>query len=357
MHLSSETPSPSDKDPVASILNAIGALIVFLDNEGRIVRFNSACETLTGFSAEEMMGRKVWDVLAPITERDVFRTVFERIRAEKRPFAGENHWLTKAGELRLISWSNTVQLDAAGQVEFVIGTGVDITDRLRLEREIIDVSEDERRRIGHELHERLCNHLAGTVLMMEALAGDVRKGNGIDLEGLENATHLVGDAVEHARILARGLVPVTIEEEGLGAALQEMTADVEHRTNVRCLFLAGDGLPELAHTSVATHLYRIAQEAVENAAVHARPTQIVVRMYRSSDSLMLSVKDDGVGIPAEPEPGGLGVHMMRYRARMIGGSLVIGPLPEGGSEVRCTMPSRGGDMHRITNGRSLHLRE
>lgn len=339
-------------DSVSAILNNVGAPIIFLDRNGRIVQFNSECERLTGYTAAEMIGRTSWEALLPIIERGAARDAFGRLLSQHRTSRGENHWITRGGERRLISWANTVMLDASGDVEFVISTGNDITDRLRMEREIVEVSEEERRRIGHEIHERLCNHLAGTALIMEALAQDVRRGNAIDLDGLEHATHLVSAAVEHAGALARGLVPVTIEQEGLVAALEEMTADVQDATDISCDIAAGGDLPELAHTSSANHLYRIAQEAVANAAEHGRPTQIRVSLRYTGEEFVLTIHDDGIGITTDPPPSGLGMHMMRYRARMMGGALVVSSRPGGSTEVRCTVPLFSGTSVSSLNGTS-----
>lgn len=163
--------------------------------------------------------------------------------------------------------------DDAGGVRYVIGTGIDSTERTRLERAIVEVSEEERSRIGHQLHEHLCNHLAGTALIAGALAEEARKGNDIDPDALDGVSHLVAEAVDQASALARGLVPVRIEKDGLLAALQEMTVDVLRRTSIECEFTAETMYPELAHTSMANHLSRISPgsfgERAGPPAIHA----------------------------------------------------------------------------------------
>ena len=325
---------------VSSILDAVGAMVVILDDCGRIVRFNSECERLTGYATEEMHGFTPWEMLLPMPEREFAREMFDRLLVEKRSVTSEANWRTKSGDCLLISWMHNVIQDAAGEVRYVIGTGIDTTERTRLERAVVEVSEEERSRIGHQLHEHLCNHLAGTALIAGALAEEARKGNDIDPDALDEVSHLVAEAVDQASALARGLVPVRIEKDGLLAALQEMTADVQRMTSIECEFTAETGFPELAHTSMANHLYRIAQEAVANALVHSQSTQITIAVTCRDDNLFLVVRDNGIGLADEPSPDGLGLHMMRYRARMMGGTLGIGS-PDGGrgTEVRCTVPA------------------
>ena len=112
-----------------TVINTIGALVVFLDRRGRIVEFNHACEQVTGYVKTEAIGRVLWDFLLLPEERGPVQAVFERLRAGDFPNQFENHWVPKTGAARLITWSNTVLLDAHGQVEFIVGTGIDIRKR------------------------------------------------------------------------------------------------------------------------------------------------------------------------------------------------------------------------------------
>jgi len=122
-----------ERDLLSAVLDTAGALVVVLDPQGRIVRFNRACETATGYSFEEVKGKTLWDLLLLPEEAEPVRAVFDRLRAGQFPNEHENHWLTKAGERRLIAWSNTALLDARGAVEYVIGAGLDVTERKQAE--------------------------------------------------------------------------------------------------------------------------------------------------------------------------------------------------------------------------------
>lgn len=122
-----------ERDLLSAILDTAAALVVVLDRQGRIVRFNRACETATGYSFEEVRGQALWDLFLIPEEAPPVRAVFEQLQAGQFPNQHENHWLTKDGARRLIAWSNTALQDADGAVQYIVGTGIDITERRQAE--------------------------------------------------------------------------------------------------------------------------------------------------------------------------------------------------------------------------------
>jgi PAS domain S-box-containing protein len=146
-----------------AVLNTVGSLVVVLDRDGRIVRFNQACERVTGYSATEAVGRCVWDFLLLEEEREPVKGVFASLRAGNFPNAHENFWLTRSGDKRLIVWSNTALTDGAGEVAYVIATGMDITDRKRAEEERLAYAQSQRDTLVREVHHRIKNNLQGVV--------------------------------------------------------------------------------------------------------------------------------------------------------------------------------------------------
>jgi len=122
-----------ERDLLSALLDTAGALVVVLDRQGRIVRFNRACETTTGYAFEQAQGQTLWDLLLVLQEVAPVRAVFEQLRAGQFPNEFENQWRTKEGGRRLIAWSNTALLSADGAVDYVIGTGIDITERRQAE--------------------------------------------------------------------------------------------------------------------------------------------------------------------------------------------------------------------------------
>jgi PAS domain S-box-containing protein len=322
---------------VAAVLDTSGALVVVLDAQGRIARFNRACERITGYTFEEVRGKPFWDLFLLPDELESVKQVFDRLTSGEFPNEHENFWLTRDGQRRLIAWSNTVLLAPDGKVEFVIATGLDITDRRRLEKEILEISDRERRRIGQDLHDGLCQQLAGIELMSQVLEQRLEtKAKSEAARAAEIARH-VRDSITQTRLLARGLSPVTLESEGLMAAFVELATNTEKMFQVACTVHCPElvNVPDLA---VATHLFRIAQEAVSNAIKHGKARHIQIELLASQGMGTLAVRDDGSGLPKTLNKTGMGLRIMQYRAGIIGATLAIQNQPAGGTAVICSFP-------------------
>jgi PAS domain S-box-containing protein len=320
----------------SAVLDTSAALVVVLDRCGRIVRFNRACERTTGYTAAEVRAQSVWDLFIVPEEIDSVKVIFDRLRSGQFPNRHENYWLTRQGERRLVAWSNSALMDDAGEVEYVISIGIDVTDRRRLEQELLHIIELEQRRIGQDLHDGLCQHLAATELMTEILQQKVARKSKPDASRVGEIAKQVREAISQTRLLARGLSPVVLESEGLMSALQELADYTERMFRVECKFICPQ--PVLVHDhTTATHLYRIAQEAVSNAVRHGKARHLTIVLVRNSERINLEIKDDGVGIPQEwRKAKGMGLRIMQYRAAMVGGTLTVQQRSEGGSLVACT---------------------
>ena len=174
----------------SAILDTAGALVVVMDREGRIVRFNQACEKTTGWTAEEVRGRRVWDVFVMEQEIPTVKSIFQDLQRGAFPQDHENHWVTKAGERRLISWSNTALLDDEGQVDYVVATGIDVTERRRAERQLQeshDRLEQQVERRTAELRQRLAfENLISTISadFINRVPGEIDEGINEALEAV-----------------------------------------------------------------------------------------------------------------------------------------------------------------------------
>ena len=205
----------------------------------------------------------------------------------------------------------------------------------RLEREIVGISEDERRRIGQDLHDGICQYLAGigcaaATLRMQLL----RKGLHSEAACADEVAELLKESVVQTRDLARGLVPVQMDEGGLTAALEQLTRSVAQLQKIECEFVRG--VVPVCDAVTGTHLYRITQEAISNAARHGGSKRIQVYLGRSSLGAELRITDDGSGISAAPADGqGMGLRIMTYRARSVGGNLTIEQASGGGTQITC----------------------
>ena len=327
-----------ERNFIESLLETVGALVIVVDVDGRIVRFNKECQEVTGYSAEEAEGRKVFDFLIPPEDQQGVQVVMEEHEAGRDQTYSENEWITKDGERRLIRWSSTVLRDTEGEIEYIIGTGIDITERRQLERELLSISDQERRRIGQDLHDLLASQLAGTSMMAQSLAVRLERGEDIDIDMMHKVVDLINTSGEQARALSHMLMPLEVHGGKLKKGLRNLAAREEKMTGIPCIFTAEDGVPDCS-TDISSHLYRIATEAIHNAVKHANPDRIDVTLSVDDDQLILTVEDDGAGIdPDAFSEDGIGLHMMEYRANLIGASLSFEKADEGGTKVKCRLP-------------------
>ncbi len=230
-------------------------------------------------------------------------------------------------------------VEQRGKVTGVIVYSTDITDRRALEREILEISNREQRRIGSDLHDGLGQELTGIALMLRGLTSAVERGSALAVADLEEVVALVNGAIDTTRTLARGLSPVALEGGGLVYALRALAAraremyglDVRFRSRVT---------PRVTLDAAATgHLYRIAQESLTNTARHAHAKAVTVQFTVRGRRVTLAVTDDGRGMSGGSGPrAGMGLKIMRYRAHMLGGELNIERAAEGsGTRIACTV--------------------
>ncbi len=215
----------------------------------------------------------------------------------------------------------------------------EMAERERLEREILEVGEQERRRVGRDLHDSLGQLLTGTALAGQVLQEKLAAQASTEAADATRVVTLVEEAIELTRSLSRGLDPLEIEGGGLAQGLRELAAKTTALTATRCEY-QGAARIGIADNAVATHLYRIAQEAITNAIKHGHATAIVVRLENSDQRLRLTVRDDGVGIPDPVQRrAGMGLRIMAHRAAVMGGRFEVRREPPRGTLITCEMPN------------------
>jgi len=213
----------------------------------------------------------------------------------------------------------------------------EMAERERLEKEILRISESERQRIGYDLHDNLGQHLTGTAIAAMNVEQDLADmGHETAAAKVRRVVDLVESGISLARKIARGLAPVHLETEGLIDFFEDLALTTCSHLDTECRF-EHDGTEWPVDVATEIHLYRIAQEAVSNAARHGKAKHIVIRYAETNGHVALTIKDDGCGLAVvHMASKGMGLHIMKHRAAMIGANLSIGSVPEGGTVVTCT---------------------
>jgi signal transduction histidine kinase len=220
----------------------------------------------------------------------------------------------------------------------------EIVARKRLEQEVAEASERERRRLGQDLHDGICQHLTGTALVAQAMSERLAAKLAPETKQAEKVVRLVEKGIEMTRNLARGLFSPDLEAEGLAVALQGLAESTREHTGVQCEF-RGNAPARVRNSATATQLYRIAQEAVTNALKHGRAARITIELLAAPPMLTLTITDDGVGLPNPlPESEGLGLRIMAHGASMIGGEFSIERNGANGTAVKCMLKAEREDF-------------
>lgn len=224
--------------------------------------------------------------------------------------------------------------NAFGEVYRLAGIAEDITAKKQLEKQLLEISDREQSRIGQDLHDGLSQYLVRIGFAANVLLQELEQERHPEAERARKIIELVDRCITQARNLARGLYPVKLETEGLQSSLEELAATVSAEHGVLCEVTC-IGNVQVSEYAVAIHLYRIAQEAVTNSIKHGNAQRIEILLKQVEGRLTLSISDDGKGLVKNDQ--GMGLHIMNYRARMIGAALEVVPRPEGGTLVSCVL--------------------
>lgn len=256
----------------------------------------------------------------------------------RESFNIEYRVILPSGATRYVQSIGEPGLDRNGKVIKVIGTLIDINERKRLQEEILETSALEQRRIAQDLHDGLSQVLSGTRHLASIVEGKLAQKKLPEQKEAARIVELLSEAAEEARSLARGLNPVKPEPNGLMLALEQLAERTEDLFSIACRFRCRVPVSVLDNTA-ATHLYRIAQESINNAVRHGKAPRIILGLRAKRGAIELSVRDTGCGF-RHGNHGGMGIRIMRYRAGAIGATLEIRRRSPRGTEVRCTLPHR-----------------
>jgi PAS domain S-box-containing protein len=322
------------KERYRDLFESANDMVYTHDLSGRLTSVNVSGEQILGQDRSNLINKYLPDLIAE-EQRPAARRWLQDVIDGTAPGTVEWDFLTAVGDrVRLETSARLIHHD--GREVEVEGIARDVTERKRLEREILEISSREQRRIGHDLHDGVCQQLAGIAVLTDILADKLDENGRPEARDAHKITDLVDQAKKQARGVARGLFPVRLEENGLVSALEELAQGTGAFFNTRCEFHCDEPIM-VGDPTVALHLYYIAQEAILNAAKHGKASLIEVRLGASNgDGCVLSIRNDGAAMLVPSAQGrGMGIRIMKYRARMIGATIAIHSRPGGGAEVVC----------------------
>jgi PAS domain S-box-containing protein len=320
----------------AALVESSDDAIIGKTLDGYITSWNRGAEIVFGYKREKMIGQHL-SVLIPENRRDEEPAILERIRRGESVDHYETVRRRKDGKLIDISVTVSPIRDADGNIIGASKVARDITERKNLEQEILKISDREQQRIGQDLHDGLCQELTGIELLCQVLEQKLTAKSKLAAKQVGEIGAHVREAISHTRKLARGLSPVELEANGFMSALRELAAHVHKLFRLECRFECPE--PVLIRNNVfATHLYRIVQEAINNAIKHGKARHILISLQPARGQFALSVSDDGIGFTKKNKNGdGMGLRIMKYRASVVGATLeVCSGIDDAGTKVICT---------------------
>jgi two-component system CheB/CheR fusion protein len=342
----------------AAVLESAAALVMVTDLEGRIVRFNLACQRLSGYSFEEVRGKPVWGMLVLPEEIEAVKQMYQEL-SENRPVREhESNWVDRNGQRHLISWSSTAVAAVPDTARHIVRVGVDVTEArlaekamqqseiLRQSQEqlrtltagLVEAQEEERRRISQELHDDISQRLAALSIQAAVL----HQTHGLSADELrcklEQSQKQMEVLSEDLRRTARNLHPFTLTHLGLGEALRSYCAELSNLRQLNVRFWAR-ALPGTIPPGVALCVYRVVQEALGNVRKHSGAARAEVSVSGNNHALRVAIRDDGHGFDLDDAKGkGLGLISMEERVRHLGGTFSISPTPGDGTRIEIRIP-------------------
>lgn len=325
-----------------AILETSADAILSVDENGNIIRLNDAAVSLFGYEKEELIGRSV-EILIPESYSEITEKYLQKIQK------GNGQKISERGlEIETLKKDGTEFPSELSIAEVTwdgkkIYTAIikDLTQRRELERSIIKIGSEERRKIGRELHDGVGQMLTGIRLLSETVAGKLKARNEVAADEVREIAEMVEEADDYVRDLSRGMVVTELESKGLLTAIESLCARTEKAVGIECAYSMDDKL-EFEDLDIAMHLFRIIQEAVNNAVKHSGADNIEIELT-INPHLAVIVEDDGEGFDVDDNSlSGTGLQIMKYRAKILGGHFEISRTDENKTRMKCDFPALKG---------------
>jgi PAS domain S-box-containing protein len=294
--------------------------------------------------AEDITERKLAQEQLALNARQLQKTVDDLRRTEEELRQRNSELSTARSELEQRVQERTADLTAANSE-----LQCQIVERKRLENELLEIAENERRRIGFDLHDDLGQKLMAVSLMLKAVERNLTAKNSDQVEDLKGVETLIQQIINHTHNLAHCFSSLEAQGDDLGGLVEKLAGNVRETFNISCRFKTVGDIPELP-ADATNQLYKIAQESISNAIKHGKARWINILLARQNGVVVLRIKNDGVPFPVDLQPNNrLGLRIMNYRAHLVGATFEICPNGECGTLVSCTLPA-------VTNGRLPYSR-
>lgn len=318
----------------AALVESSDDAIIGKTLDGYITSWNRGAEAIFGYKSEEAVGKHIGLIIPPDRNTEE-ETILAKIRRGESVEHYETLRRRKDGKPVDISVTISPIREPGGKIIGASKVARVISERKRLQNEILEISEREQRRIGNDLHDGLCQELAGIELMCQVLEKKLAVRSKSEAAQVGEIARHIREAISHTRKLSRGLSPVELQTNGLMSALHELTANVQERFGIECRLECPEAVLIRNHV-FATHLFRIVQEAINNALKHGKARQVVVALKPSAGKIKMTVTDNGLGLKDESARGkGMGLHIMKYRAAMMDAVLEVQSAPGVGTTIAC----------------------
>ncbi len=317
------------------------AIVASMDAQGEITYVNERFCRVSQYTEDELLGQDHRILNSNHHSESFIKDLRETIQSG-RVWRGEIRNRRKDGSYFWVATTIVPFMDEGGVAERYIAIGSNITVSKELEAQLVEISEKERIRIGQDLHDDLCQRLAALKLACGTAARNLERDGNEQAGMLRKIETEMGEATAMSRTIAGGLSPLSLKGKGLMASLDKLVEGIEGRFGIPCRFDCPIPVA-VGNPKSASHVFRIAQELMNNSAKHAHPTHILLGLYPAGGGFKIEVVNDGIPFhdPGK-DGGGMGLHFMRSRADSIGASLefIQGKLPDGGTRVICLVPDR-----------------
>ncbi len=321
---------------LASIVESSQDAIIGIDVNGVIRSWNKGAIEILGYAVDEVLGQNI-SMLTPPNYPNELPDKIEALKNGEVVSHYESVRKKKNGDLIEMSILPSPIMNSRGRITGISFIARDITEKKNLEKEVIEIEEKERERIGQDLHDSLGQQLTGILLNVKTLENNIKnKISPDDLAHLLETERMIKDSINQTRTMARTLIPVKLQTEGLAHALEDLAGFARSVYKHEVITEIDENIKEL-NIITETQLYHIAQEAINNSLKHSNSRTIELGLNVVQSELVLSIKDDGEGLRSGKKDG-IGINIMKYRANLINGTIFLHSEKGEGTLVLCRVP-------------------